>query len=482
MQLKTPTLIKDQCLVGGAWVGTPSLDVLNPATGAVVGRVPDLGAEETRAAIEAADAAFPAWSGLLAKERGAILRRWYDLQREHAEDLARLMTAEQGKPLAEARAEVDYGSAFTEFYSEEAKRVVGEIIPTPRQSGRVLVLKQPVGVVGAITPWNFPLAMITRKISPALAAGCTVVVKPAPETPLSALALAELAVRAGFPPGVINVVTGDAEKIGGELTSNPQVRMITFTGSTEVGKLLMRQSAGTVKKLSLELGGNAPFIVFDDADLDAAVAGAMASKFRNSGQTCVSANRILVQSGIYDRFARKLAEAVSNLKVGDGMEEGVAQGPLINEAGLLKVEAHVADALEQGAKAVLGGTPHALGGTFFQPTVLTDVSPSMLIAREETFGPVAALFRFADDAEAIAMANDTPFGLAAYFYTRDLARAWRVAEALDYGMIGINEGMISTELAPFGGVKESGQGREGSHHGIEEFLELKYVMMGGLGS
>ena len=482
MQLKTPTLIKDQCLVGGAWVGTPSLDVLNPATGAVVGRVPDLGAEETRAAIEAADAAFPAWSGLLAKERGAILRRWYDLQREHAEDLARLMTAEQGKPLAEARAEVDYGSAFTEFYSEEAKRVVGEIIPTPRQSGRVLVLKQPVGVVGAITPWNFPLAMITRKISPALAAGCTVVVKPAPETPLSALALAELAVRAGFPPGVINVVTGDAEKIGGELTSNPQVRMITFTGSTEVGKLLMRQSAGTVKKLSLELGGNAPFIVFDDADLDAAVAGAMASKFRNSGQTCVSANRILVQSGIYDRFARKLAEAVSNLKVGDGMEEGVAQGPLINEAGLQKVEAHVADALEQGAKAVLGGTPHALGGTFFQPTVLTDVSPSMLIAREETFGPVAALFRFADDAEAIAMANDTPFGLAAYFYTRDLARAWRVAEALDYGMIGINEGMISTELAPFGGVKESGQGREGSHHGIEEFLELKYVMMGGLGS
>ena len=482
MQLKTPTLIKDQCLVGGAWVGTPSLDVLNPATGAVVGRVPDLGAEETRAAIEAADAAFPAWSGLLAKERGAILRRWYDLQREHAEDLARLMTAEQGKPLAEARAEVDYGSAFTEFYSEEAKRVVGEIIPTPRQSGRVLVLKQPVGVVGAITPWNFPLAMITRKISPALAAGCTVVVKPAPETPLSALALAELAVRAGFPPGVINVVTGDAEKIGGELTSNPQVRMITFTGSTAVGKLLMRQSAGTVKKLSLELGGNAPFIVFDDADLDAAVAGAMASKFRNSGQTCVSANRILVQSGIYDRFAGKLAEAVSNLKVGDGMEEGVAQGPLINEAGLQKVEAHVADALEQGAKAVLGGTPHALGGTFFQPTVLTDVSPSMLIAREETFGPVAALFRFTDDAEAIAMANDTPFGLAAYFYTRDLARAWRVAEALDYGMIGINEGMISTELAPFGGVKESGQGREGSHHGIEEFLELKYVMMGGLGS
>ncbi|HML91812.1 NAD-dependent succinate-semialdehyde dehydrogenase [Methyloceanibacter sp.] len=481
MQLKTPTLIKDQCLVGGAWVGTPALDVLNPATGAVVGRVPGLGAEETREAIEAAHAAFPAWSGLLAKERGAVLRRWYDLQREHAEDLARLMTAEQGKPLAEARAEVDYGSAFTEFYAEEAKRIAGEIIPTPKKSGRVLVLKQPVGVVGAITPWNFPLAMITRKISPALAAGCTVVVKPAPETPLSALALAELAVRAGFPPGVINVVTGDAEQIGGELTSNPQVRMITFTGSTEVGKLLMRQSAGTVKKLSLELGGNAPFIVFDDADLDAAVAGAMASKFRNSGQTCVSANRILVQSGIYDRFAGKLAEAVSHLKVGDGTEDGVSQGPLINEAGLKKVEAHVADALKHGAKAVLGGAPDKRGGTFFQPTVLTDVSPAMRIAREETFGPVAALFRFADDAEAIAMANDTPFGLAAYFYTRDIARAWRVAEALDYGMIGINEGMISTELAPFGGVKESGQGREGSHHGIEEFLELKYVMMGGLG-
>lgn len=481
MQLKAPTLIKDQCLIGGAWTGTPADDVTNPATGAVVGRVPHLGATEARAAIEAAHAAFAAWSGLLAKERAQILRAWYELQQDHAEDLAHLMTAEQGKPLAEARAEVDYGSAFTEFYAEEARRVLGEIIPTPKQSGRMLVLKQPVGVVGAITPWNFPFAMITRKISPALAAGCTVVVKPAPETPLTALALAELACQAGFPPGVLNVVTGDAEAIGGELTSNPLVRMITFTGSTAVGKLLMRQSADTVKKLSLELGGNAPFIVFDDADLDAAVAGAVASKFRNSGQTCVSANRILVQDGIYERFAERLTEAVSVLKVGVGTEQGVAQGPLINEAGLAKVEAHVRDAVAQGAKILAGGVRHELGRTFFEPTVLTEVTPQMQIAREETFGPVAALFRFETVDEAIALANDTPFGLAAYFFTRDISRAWWVAEALEYGMIGVNEGMISSELAPFGGVKESGQGREGSHHGIEEFLELKYVMMGGLG-
>ncbi len=482
MQQKTHTLIKDQCLIGGDWTGEPALDVLNPATGAVVGRVPNLGAAETRAAIAAANAAFPAWSGLLAKERGAILRRWYDLQCEYAQDLARLMTAEQGKPLVEARAEVDYGASFTEFYSEEAKRVLGEVIPTPKKSGRMLVLKQPVGVVGAITPWNFPLAMITRKVSPALAAGCTVVVKPAPETPLSALALAELAVRAGFPPGVLNVVTGNAEKIGGELTSNPAVRMLTFTGSTEVGKLLMRQCADTLKKLSLELGGNAPFIVFDDADVDAAVTGALVSKYRNSGQTCVSANRILVQTGVYDRFAEKLTDAVTKMKVGAGTEEGVVQGPLINEAGLEKVEAHVGDATAQGAKVLIGGARHDLGRTFFQPTVLTEVTPAMRIAREETFGPVAPLFRFEDEAEAIDLANGTPFGLAAYFYTRDLSRAWRVAEALEYGMVGVNEGMISSELAPFGGVKESGQGREGSHHGIEEFLELKYVMMGGLES
>lgn len=480
MQLKTPILIKDQCLIGGAWTGTPVDDITNPATGAVVGRVPDLGAHETRVAIEAADRAFRAWSGLLAGERAKVLRRWYELQQQHAEDLARLMTAEQGKPLAEARAEIDYGSSFTEFYAEEARRVLGEIIPTPKHSGRVLVMKQPVGVVGAITPWNFPFAMITRKISPALAAGCTVVVKPAPETPLTALALAELACQAGFPPGVLNVITGNAEAIGGELTSNRLVRMITFTGSTEVGKLLMRQSADTVKKLSLELGGNAPFIVFDDAGLDAAVAGAIASKFRNSGQTCVSANRILVQSGIYDRFAERLTEAVSDLKVGDGTEQGVTQGPLINEAGLDKVELHVRDAVAKGAKVLTGGVRHELGRTFFTPTVLTDVTPDMRIANEETFGPVAALFRFRDEEEAVALANDTPFGLAAYFFTENISRAWRVAEALEYGMIGVNEGMISSALAPFGGVKESGQGREGSHHGIEEFLELKYVMMGGL--
>jgi succinate-semialdehyde dehydrogenase/glutarate-semialdehyde dehydrogenase len=375
---------------------------------------------------------------------------------------------------------VDSAASLTEFYAEEAKRVLGEIIPTPKRSGRMLVLKQPVGVVGAITPWNFPLAMITRKISPALAAGCTVVVKPAPETPLCALALAELAVQAGVPAGVLNVVTGDAEKIGGELTANPLVRMITFTGSTEVGKLLMRQSADTVKKLALELGGNAPFIVFDDADVDAAVEGTLASKYRNSGQTCVSANRILVQDGIYARFAEKLKAAAAGLKVGEGTQEGVEQGPLINEAALAKVEAHVKDAVAKGAKVLTGGAPHALGRTFYKPTVLAEVTPDMQLAQEETFGPIAPLFRFHDESQAIALANGTPSGLAAYFYTRDLARAWRVAEALEYGMIGVKVGIISSELAPFGGVKESGQGREGSHHGIDEFVELKYVMMGGL--
>ncbi|MHA1518006.1 MAG: NAD-dependent succinate-semialdehyde dehydrogenase, partial [Alphaproteobacteria bacterium] len=387
---------------------------------------------------------------------------------------------EQGKPLAEARAEVDYGSSFTEFFAEEAKRIHGEVIPTPKKSGRILVLRQPIGVVAAITPWNFPLAMITRKVSPALAAGCTVVLKAAPETPLSALALAALAECAGLPAGVLNVLTGDAEKIGGEMTSNPLVRLITFTGSTEVGKLLMRQSADTVKKLSLELGGNAPFIVFDDADLDEAVEGAMASKYRNSGQTCICANRILVQDGIYDQFAERLAAAAMKLKVGAGHEEGVAQGPLINDAAIAKVEAHVADAVSQGAKVLTGGKRHDLGRTFFEPTVLTDVTPEMQIAQEETFGPIAPLFRFHDEDQAITLANGTPYGLAAYFYTRNLSRAWRVAEALEYGMIGVNEGIISSEMAPFGGVKESGQGREGSHHGIDEFLELKYVMMGGL--
>jgi succinate-semialdehyde dehydrogenase/glutarate-semialdehyde dehydrogenase len=480
MQLKTPSIVRQQCLIGGAWTGAPAHEVTNPATGAVLGRVPNLGAVETRAAIEAANEAFPAWSGLLAKERSAILRRWFELQQEHKEDLAQLMTAEQGKPLAEARAEVDYGASFTEFYAEEAKRVLGEIIPTPKKSARMLVLKQPIGVVGAITPWNFPLAMITRKVSPALAVGCTVVAKPAPETPLCALALAALAEEAGIPPGVFNVVTGDAEPIGGELTSNPLVRLITFTGSTEVGRILMRQSAGTVKKLSLELGGNAPLIVFDDADVDAAVEGTIASKFRNSGQTCVCANRILVQSGVYDRFAERLAAQVAMLNVGDGTEEAVMQGPLINEAALMKVEAHVSDARANGATVRVGGKRHALGRTFYEPTVLVGVTPDMRIAQEETFGPVAPLFRFDTEEEAVTLANGTPFGLAAYFYTRDLARAWRVAEALEYGMVGVNEGIISSEMAPFGGVKQSGQGREGSHHGIDEFVELKYVMMGGL--
>jgi len=433
MRLSDPHLLKDRCLIGGKWVGTPKLEVNNPATGALVGRVPDLGVGETRAAIEAANAAFPAWSAKLAKERAAILRRWYELQRDNKEDLALLMTTEQGKPLAEARSEVDYAASFTEFFAEEAKRIYGEVLPTPKESGRVLVLKQPVGVVGAITPWNFPLAMITRKISPALAAGCTVVVKPAPETPLSALALAELAMRTGAPPGVLNVVTDDAPAIGGELTSNPAVRMITFTGSTEVGKLLMRQSAGTVKKIALELGGNAPFIVFDDADLDAAVQGVLASKYRNSGQTCVSANRILVQEGIYGRFADKLASEVAKFKVGEGTEAGVMQGPLINAAALAKVEAHVRDAVAQGARAIAGGKRHSLGGTFYEPTVLTDVTTKMKLAQEETFGPVAPLFRFRDESEAIAIANGTPFGLAAYFYTRELRgpgawpRRWNTA-------------------------------------------------------
>jgi succinate-semialdehyde dehydrogenase/glutarate-semialdehyde dehydrogenase len=480
LNLNDPSLLKEQCLIGGEWVGTPALEVRNPASGELLARVPDFDQAETRAAIDAAARAFPAWSAKLAKERAAVLRRWYDLQVEHLEDLALIMTSEQGKPLVEARSEVDYAGSFTEFFAEEAKRVYGEIIPSPRRSGRILVIKQAIGVVGAITPWNFPLAMITRKVSPAIAAGCTVVVKPAPETPLSALALAVLAVRAGLPPGVLNIVTGDAKAIGGELTTNPLVRMITFTGSTEVGKLLMAQSAATVKKVSLELGGNAPFIVFDDADLDAAVAGTLASKYRNAGQTCVCANRVLVQDGVYDRFAGTLAGEVAKLKVGPGTDPGVTLGPLINEAAVAKVESHVEDAIAKGARVVAGGKRHVLGGTFYEPTVLADVTPKMRLAQEETFGPVAPLFRFHDEDEAVRLANDTPYGLAAYFYTRDHARAWRVAEALEYGIIGVNEGIISSELAPFGGVKESGVGREGSHHGIEEFVELKYVFMGGL--
>ena len=475
------SLLKTQAFIDGAWTGEPRLPVTDKATGEEIARVPDLGREETRAAIEAAHRAFPGWSRMLAKERARILRRWYELILEHADELALLLTKEQGKPLAEAKGEIVYGAGFIEFFAEEAKRVYGETIPSHKADARIVVIKQPIGVVAAITPWNFPNAMITRKVSPALAAGCTVVVKPAEDTPLSALALAELAARAGFPPGVLNVVTTSHPKpVGEEMTTNPLVRMVAFTGSTEVGKILMRQAAGTVKRVALELGGNAPFIVFDDADLDQAVAGAMASKYRNAGQTCVCANRILVQAGVYGAFAEKLAAAVARLKVGAGTEEGVTQGPLINAEAVRKVEEHVADAVAKGAKVVTGGRRHARGGTFYEPTILTGATTAMQLAQEETFGPVAALFEFASEEDAIRLANDTPFGLAAYFYARDIGRVWRVAEALESGIVGINEGLISTELAPFGGVKESGLGREGSHHGIEEFLEIKYMLMGGL--
>lgn len=480
MEQTSRSLIRQHCLIDGQWEGKPASAVTNPATGVTIASVPNFGEAETRKAVDAAHRAFPGWSRLLAKERAAILRRWYELQLAHAEEIAQIMTAEQGKPLAESRGEVSYGASFVEFFAEEAKRIYGETIPTHRKGGRIIVHKQPVGVVGAITPWNFPFAMITRKVAPALAVGCTVVVKPAPDTPLTALALGELAIRAGFPAGVLNIVTGDAEAIGKELTSNPLVRAITFTGSTRVGKLLMQQSAATVKKVSLELGGNAPFIVFDDADLDEAVEGAIASKFRNMGQTCVCANRILVQDGVYEAFAEKLADRVSKMKVGPGADEGVVQGPLINEAGLAKVEAHVADALSKGAKAVIGGKRHALGRTFFEPTVLIEANAGMRLATEETFGPVAPLFRFAHEDEAVRFANATPYGLAAYFYSRDVARVFRVTERLEFGIVGVNDGIISTEVAPFGGVKESGLGREGSRHGVEEFLEMKYMFLGGL--
>jgi succinate-semialdehyde dehydrogenase/glutarate-semialdehyde dehydrogenase len=482
MKLSDPSLLRDKCYINGKWVGgNKTFDVTNPATGEVIGTVPDLGVEETRQAIEDAYAAFKLWSKLTAKARSKIMRAWFDLQIANKEDLALIMTTEMGKPLAESRGEVEYAASFVEFYAEEAKRVCGETIPTHNSAARIVVVKQPVGVVGAITPWNFPAAMITRKVSPALAAGCTVVAKPAGETPLTALALAELAERAGMPAGVLNLITGTkSAAIGGELTSNPLVRVITFTGSTEIGKLLMKQASSTVKRVHLELGGNAPFIVFDDADIDAAVKGAMASKYRNSGQTCVCANRFLVQDGVYDEFAEKLSAEVAKLKVGNGVEEGVNQGPLINEDGIEKVEAHVKDAVDHGAKIAVGGKRSKLGGTFFEPTVLTGVTTDMRITREETFGPVAPLFRFKTDDEAIKMANDTPFGLAAYFYSRDLGRCWRVGEALEYGMVGINEGIISTEVAPFGGVKESGLGREGSSHGIEEFVDMKYMLMAGI--
>ncbi len=482
-ELKDPRLFREACYLDGQWVkgnSNQTISVDNPATSEIIGRVPKLSGPETRQAIEAANRAFPAWSKKTAKERAAVLRRWFDLMMANQEDLARLMTLEQGKPLAESRGEVAYAAAFLEWFGEEAKRIYGDTIPQHQADKRIVVIKQPIGVVACITPWNFPLAMITRKAGPAIAAGCTVVLKPASQTPFSALALAELAERAGVPKGVFNIVTGSATEIGGELTSNPIVRKLSFTGSTAIGKILMAQCAGTVKKLSLELGGNAPFIVFEDADLDAAVEGAIGSKYRNTGQTCVCTNRVLVQDGVYDAFAAKLAAAVKALKPAPGLESGATQGPLIDNAAVEKVESHIRDAQSKGAKVLVGGHRHALGGRFFEPTVLTEVTPQMAVAREETFGPVAPLFRFNTDAEAIALANDTEFGLAAYFYGRDIARIWRVAEALEYGIVGINSGLISTEVAPFGGVKESGLGREGSKYGMEEFLEIKYLCFGGI--
>ncbi len=481
--LTDPDLFRELCYIDGQWVGADSgetQEVNNPASGDVMGTVPKMGAEETRRAIEAAERAWPAWRAKTAKERAAVLRRWFELMMENQDDLAVLMTMEQGKPLAEAKGEIAYGASFIEWFAEEGKRIYGDTIPQHQADKRIVVIKQPVGVVATITPWNFPNAMITRKCGPALAAGCPVVVKPASQTPYSALALAELGERAGLPKGILNVVTGSASAIGGEMTSNPIVRKLSFTGSTEIGKQLMQQSAATVKKVSMELGGNAPFIVFDDADLDAAVEGAMLCKFRNTGQTCVCANRILVQDSVYDAFAEKLSAAVAKLKVGNGLEAGISQGPLIDLAALEKVEEHVSDATEKGARLVSGGQRHALGGTFYEPTILADVTTEMKVTTEETFGPVAPLFRFKTEDEAVAMANDTEFGLASYFYARDLGRVWRVGEALESGIVGINTGIISTEVAPFGGVKESGVGREGSHYGIDEFLEVKYLCMGGV--
>jgi succinate-semialdehyde dehydrogenase/glutarate-semialdehyde dehydrogenase len=483
MQIKDRSLLRMQAFIDGAWVDADSgatVPVTNPASNAVLGTVPKMGAAETRRAIEAAQRVFPAWAARTAKDRAAVLRRWYDLMLVNQEDLAVIMTAEQGKPLAEAKGEVAYAASFIEWFAEEGKRIYGDVIPSFAADKRLLVLRQPVGVAAAITPWNFPAAMIARKVAPALAAGCTFVCKPALQTPYSALAMAELATRAGVPSGVFSVITGDAAAIGGELTSNPIVRKLSFTGSTAIGKKLMAQCAGTLKKLSLELGGNAPFIVFDDADLDAAVQGAIASKYRNTGQTCVCANRLYVQDGVYEAFSNKLIDAVSKLRIGDGLKGVTDQGPLIDANALAKVEEHVADAVAKGGRIAAGGKRHALGGTFFEPTVLLDVTPRMMVAREETFGPVAPLFRFKTEAEVIQMANDTEFGLASYFYTRDLARSWRVQEALEYGIVGVNTGLISTEVAPFGGIKESGFGREGSKYGLLDYTEMKYVCVGGI--
>ncbi|MBM3505789.1 MAG: NADP-dependent succinate-semialdehyde dehydrogenase [Alphaproteobacteria bacterium] len=485
MKLKDARLFRQQCFVDGVWVDADSgakKPVNNPATNDVLGTIPDMGTAETRRAIEAANKALPGWRGKTGKERAAIMRRWFELMIQHTDDLAVLMTAEQGKPLAESKGEVAYAASFIEWFGEEAKRVYGDTIPQNAPGRRIVVIKEPIGVTVAITPWNFPAAMITRKAGAALAAGCTMVVKPASQTPYTALALIDLAERAGVPKGVLSIVTGSARKIGDEMCSNPIVRKLSFTGSTEIGKKLMEQCAGTMKKLSLELGGNAPFIVFDDADLDEAVKGALASKFRNTGQTCVCSNRILVHDKVYDAFAKKLADAVTKLRVGDGLKGETDQGPLIDMAAVEKVEEHISDALKKGAKVMVGGARHSLGGSFFQPTVITNVTRDMAVAREETFGPLAPLFRFKTEEEALQMANDTEFGLASYFYSRDIGRVWRVAERLEYGMVGINEGILSTEVAPFGGMKESGLGREGSKYGIDEYLEIKYLCMGGIGA
>ncbi|MFC0806146.1 NADP-dependent succinate-semialdehyde dehydrogenase [Sinorhizobium meliloti] len=483
MNLKDPSLFRQAALVGDTWIEADpknAIEVNNPATGEIIGRVPKLGAAETRTAIEAAARVQKEWAARTAKERSAVLRRWFELMIENKDDLGRILTMEQGKPLAEATGEIVYGASFIEWFAEEARRVYGDLVPGHQKDKRILVMKQPIGVVAAITPWNFPNAMITRKAGPAFAAGCAMVLKPAAQTPFSAIAIAVLAERAGMPKGLFSVITGSAREIGAEMTSNPTVRKLTFTGSTEVGAELYRQSAATIKKLGLELGGNAPFIVFDDADLDAAVEGALIAKFRNNGQTCVCANRIYVQHGVYEAFSEKLAQAVGKLKTGNGMEDGVILGPLIDQPALKKVEEHVADALAKGARVVQGGRRHSLGGTFYEATVLADVTQAMAVAREETFGPVAPLFRFKDESDVIAQANDTEFGLASYFYAKDLARVFRVAEALEYGMVGVNTGLISTAEAPFGGVKLSGLGREGSKYGIEEFMEIKYVCLGGI--
>ncbi|MFT0531550.1 NADP-dependent succinate-semialdehyde dehydrogenase [Castellaniella hirudinis] len=483
LNLKTPGLLRQQGYVDGQWCdadGGQTVAVTNPATGATIGHVPRMGADETRRAIEAAHRAWAAWRALTAQQRAGILRRWFDLMQAHTEDLAVIMTAEQGKPLAESRGEIAYAASYLEWYAEEGKRAYGEVIPSAWADRRIIVAKEPIGVCAAITPWNFPSSMITRKAGAALAAGCPIVVKPALQTPYSALALAVLAEEAGVPAGVFSVLTGSAQAIGGEMTGNPLVRKLTFTGSTEIGRLLMQQSAATVKKVSMELGGNAPFIVFDDADLDAAVEGAMASKYRNSGQTCVCANRFYVHDKVYDAFSRKLVAAVQQLKVGNGLEDGVTQGPLIDQAAVAKIQEHIADAVEKGGRVLTGGQPHALGQSFFQPTVVAEATARMKVAREETFGPLAPLFRFSSDEEVIQLANDTEFGLAAYFFSRDIGRIWRVGEALEYGMVGINTGLISNAAAPFGGVKQSGVGREGSHYGLDDYLVVKYLCIGGI--